>query len=67
VVLQTAAISNPANLHKAESPVIKMDNEKKTNDVTLKEDIKDDDKEANEINKMSPGEDNTNNLTDINK
>jgi len=67
VVLQTAAISNPANLHKAESPVIKMDNEEKTNDVTLKEDIKDDDKEANEINKMSPGEDNTNNLTDINK
>ena len=67
VVLQTAAISNPANLHKAESPVIKMDNEKKTNDVTLKEDIKDDDKEANEINKMSPGEDNTNNPTDINK
>jgi thiosulfate reductase cytochrome b subunit len=67
VVLQTAAISNPANLHKAESPVIKMDNEEKTNNVTLKEDIKDDDKEANEINKMSPGEDNTNNLTDINK
>ena len=67
VVLQTAAISNPANLHKAESPIIKMDNEEKTNDVTLKEDIKDDDKEANEINKMSPGEDNTNNLTDINK
>ena len=67
VVLQTAAISNPANLHKAESPVIKMDNEKKTNDVTLKEDIKDDDKEANEINEMLPGEDNTNNPTDINK
>jgi thiosulfate reductase cytochrome b subunit len=67
VVLQTAAISNPANLHKAESPVIKMDNEEKTNDVTLKEDIKDDDKEANEINEMLPGEDNTNNPTDINK
>jgi thiosulfate reductase cytochrome b subunit len=67
VVLQTAAISSPANLHKAESPVIKMDNEKKTNDVTLKEDIKDDNKEANEINEMLPGEDNTNNPTDINK
>jgi len=67
VVLQTAAISNPANLHKAESPVIKMDNEEKTNDVTLKEDIKDDDRKATEINEMSPGEDNTNNSTDINK
>jgi thiosulfate reductase cytochrome b subunit len=67
VVLQTAAISNPANLHKAESPVIKMDNEEKTNNVTLKEDIKDDNKEANEINEMLPGEDNTNNPTDINK
>ncbi len=67
VVLQTAAISSPANLHKAESPVIKMDNEEKTNNVTLKEDIKDDNREANEINEMLPGEDNTNNPTDINK
>lgn len=67
VVLQTAAISNPANLYKAESPIIKMDNEKKTNDVTLKEDIKDDDREANEINEMIPDKDNINNPTDINK